>query len=356
MAIDPEEISFANRRNIAEYCEGLTGDVVPIVGTPETGIILAERNPCFFSGDTNSGNTLLMLQLMKCLITGEPFLRRFPVIPTRDKIVWLNLDRDSVRDRMVAMGFTKIEDPNQIRCMDLGDLQGLDFEKDPNLLLRIASWTDARYIFLDNVNLLVSDSASNALGQSFARAIKQGTQSDLQIIGTTQNKKNRVGEENDGVGAVLGSAHIGGASGSIFTLKRSGSVHSTKFKQVKSVNGGEYISGHLTHNHEEHYSRYAGGELMDALMVRSSASAAELAADTGLTGNTVRTRMKSMDPSLVLMIVPEGRAPNGAKKPTIYKYVGPNSSLNQVDEGTQLKAMLSPNSMNHNALPVKELA
>ena len=61
--IDPETITFP-QIPIDEYCKNLTGEVVPIVGSPATGIVLAERNPCLFSGDTNSGKTFLMLLML----------------------------------------------------------------------------------------------------------------------------------------------------------------------------------------------------------------------------------------------------------------------------------------------------
>ena len=354
-AIDPETISFP-QIGIADYCQNLTGEVVPIIGSTETGIVLAERNPCFFSGDTNSGKTFLMLQMMESLITGKPFLSKFRARPTDEQIVWINLDREGVKDRMVAMGFPSMGWRDQIRCLDFTHLQGLDFENDSGLLPRIAHWTGARYVFIDNVNLLVKDSANNALGQSFARGIKEATQAGLQIIGTTQNKKNRAGEDNDGVGSVLGSAHIGGAGGSIFILKRTNSVYSTKIKQQKSVDGGEYISGTLTHDHGRHSSRFAGGDLLGALMVRGCATVDELAADIGVTENTVRTRLQKMDPSLFDKIEPTERYANGGQKPVLYQYTGPNSDSTQLDSGPQLKTLSTPNSTSRDVLPVKEIA
>ena len=75
-----------------------------------------------------------------------------------------------------------------------------------------------------------------------------------------------------------------------------------------------------------------------------------------VSANTVRNKLKQLDPSLVVAIEPNGRYANGGKKATYYQYEGPNADSVQLEITPQLKTLRTPNSTGEDAVPVKEIA
>ena len=355
MSNENSQVRFMAARTAEEYLADAHREVTPIAGNPDTGIMWAQEQPLFISGDSGSGKTFSLLTLLRNRLEGGHWLERFPVISSRQKIAFLNLDRDGSKSRMKAMNLGK---SRNLVVLDFLDLQGANFINQPELLVDIHRDTGATDIFIDGISQLVSDPTDTEQGSKFAVAVKTATQYGLNICGTLQNKKQR-GDQQDpeGRGAWLGSAHILGACGIGITLKMDdGKQSSIRFRQVKGCDGREYVTGKLTASHEEHALAFSGGSVLSALQVLRVATRAELKEYAGISSDdTLKKRLKGCQDSWIELKPEQAKNPiTGGTNPTRYKYVGPNSDLHQDLEGTTLNPLTIPNSVGSEAMLVKE--
>ena len=348
-------LNFMGARTAKEYLNDVRAEVTPIAGTPDVGIMWAEQQPLFISGDTGAGKTFSMLSLLKCRLEGGFWLGRFPVKPITSKAALINLDRDGNMTRAKAMGL----DHDRLVILDYGDLAGVNFITEPDFLLQINRDTGCTDFFVDGMSQLITDPTSTEQGSKFAIAVKEATQHKLNICGTFQNKRPKEGlPDPDGRGAWLGSAHILGTCGVGITLKPdSKKDSSTRFKQVKSCDGRPYIKGNLAANHENHTLVFAGGSVLNALQALGSPSRAEIKAFTGISSDdTVKSHLAKYPGSWIEIQPDMPKDPvTGGTNPVRYKLIEPNSDHNQDFEGTILSPITIPKSVELNPLLVKEM-
>jgi len=355
--IDPDTISFAASKRAPEYFANVSAEVVALAGNPDVGIMFAEGNPLWISGDTGSGKTTSMLHLMKSRLTGEDWLERFPVKKAQSKLGFINLDRASTDTLMRSMNFHLFD---QLIMLNGLELKGLNFNNDPLLLNRISQHTGVMEFYIDGMSQLVNNPADTVDGQAFAVAVANATNAGINVVGTFQNKKDRwvstkkgettTGNVAIGKGAVLGSVHILGSCGVCIVLKEvKGNVHATKFEQVKGCDGRDLIGGEISHNHQAHTSGFAGGNVLGALKVRGTATLQELAADCAIKTTTTVEKHLLKQPELWRKETPTKRQPSGAPYPFLFHWMGLNSDSIQLDEGTNFNGSSELN-------PVKETA
>ena len=348
-------VNFMAAKSAKDYLTDVHREVTPIAGSPQVGIMWADQQPLFISGDSGSRKTFLLLSLLKNRLEGGHWLQRFPVVSSRQKIAFVNLDRDGCKPRMKAMNLDRY---SNLVCIDHTDLQGANFINQPELLVDIHKDTGAMDFFIDGMSQLVIDPTNTEQGSKFAIAVKTATQWGLNICGTFQNKKSREDQvDAEGRGAWLGSTHILGTCGIGITLKLdSKNEHSIKFKQVKACDGRKVVTGNLTANNEEHFITFSGGSVLSALQVMKVATREELKAfaDIG-SDDTLKKKLAEVQDSWQLVPPDPPRNPvTGAPNPEHYRYIEPNSGLNQELAGTQLSPLTIPNSVGSESLLVKE--